>query len=52
LVRLLVDRAQELRERHGITFRITGIATRRLGWIADPEGICGAGALAREKPTV
>ena len=52
LVRLLDDREQELRDRYGISFRITGIATRRLGWIADPEGLdpealCGAGTLAR-----
>ena len=39
LVRLLDDRAQELRERYGISFRITGIASRRLGWIADPSGL-------------
>ena len=49
LVQLLEDRAQELRDRYGITFRITGIASRRLGWIANPNGldVCGAGALAR-----
>jgi homoserine dehydrogenase len=28
-----------LRERYGITFRITGIASRRLGWIADANGL-------------
>jgi homoserine dehydrogenase len=39
LAQLLADREPELRERHGITFRITGIATRRLGWLADPDGI-------------
>jgi len=39
LTQLLVDREPELRERHGISFRITGIATRRLGWLADPNGI-------------
>ncbi|MGA2945969.1 MAG: homoserine dehydrogenase [Candidatus Sulfotelmatobacter sp.] len=39
LVQLLLDREHELHERHGITFRITGIATRRLGWIADPNGL-------------
>ena len=38
LVRLLDDRAAGLREL-GITWRITGIASRRLGWIANPEGI-------------
>jgi homoserine dehydrogenase len=54
LVRLLEDRAQQLRERHDIAFRITGIASRRLGWIANPSGVdptqCGAGAPARELP--
>ena len=39
LVRLLADRAAELREQYGITYRITGIASRRFGWIADPDGI-------------
>ncbi len=39
LVRLLEDRRQELQDRHGITFRITGIASRRLAWIADPNGL-------------
>ena len=39
LVRLLADREQELRERYGISFRITGIASRRLGWIANADGL-------------
>ena len=47
LVRLLEDRAQELRDRYGITFRITGIASRRLGWIADANGIDATTALAQ-----
>lgn len=38
LVRLLTDRAEELREQHGIAFRITGIASRRLGWLANADG--------------
>ena len=36
---MLEDRKQELRDQHGINFRITGIATRRQGWIADPDGL-------------
>jgi homoserine dehydrogenase len=56
LVRLLADRAQELRDRHRIAYRVTGIASRRLGWIADPTGVdpdvCGAGAPAREMSKV
>jgi homoserine dehydrogenase len=48
LVRLLENRASELRDRYGITFQITGIASRRLGWIANPEGIPDAVAAACE----
>jgi len=40
-VRLLADRGAELRAR-GIVWRISGIASRRLGWIADPAGLDGA----------
>jgi homoserine dehydrogenase len=39
LVQLLHDREHELSTRHGIAFRITGIASRRLGWIANAEGL-------------
>ena len=39
LVRLLEDRAEELRTRHGISYRITGIASRRLGWLANHDGL-------------
>jgi len=51
LVQLLADRAAELRDRYGITFRITGVASRRLGWNANPDGfelsqLGGAGASA------
>ena len=50
LVQLLENRAAELRDRYGIEYRVTGIASRRLGWIADPNGLCGAGAPARDLP--
>src|SRR5450755_5196082 len=39
LVRLLEDRAEELRTRHGISYRVTGISSRGLGWIADADGL-------------
>ena len=39
LAQLLDDRAPELRDRYGIDYRVTGIASRRLGWIANPNGI-------------
>jgi homoserine dehydrogenase len=46
LVRLLEDRAQELRDGYGISWRTTGVASRRLGWIADAEGLDSAALLA------
>ena len=39
LVRLLVEREEKLREGHGIEWRITGVASRRLGWIANSTGL-------------
>jgi homoserine dehydrogenase len=47
LARLLADRETELRDRYGITFRITGIASRRLGWLADPDGLDPEACVAR-----
>jgi homoserine dehydrogenase len=47
LAQLLHKREQELRNRHGISFRITGIATRHLGWIADPDGLDPAACVER-----
>jgi homoserine dehydrogenase len=38
LLRLLQKKAHELRER-SIAWRITGVATRRLGWVADANGV-------------
>jgi homoserine dehydrogenase len=44
---LLAERESELRDRYGISFLITGIASRRLGWIADPEGLDPETCVAR-----
>jgi homoserine dehydrogenase len=38
LFRLLQKKGRDLRER-GIAWRITGVATRRLGWIGDADGV-------------
>src|SRR6267378_6041890 len=46
LVRLLQDREQELRKRYGISWCITGVASRRLGWIADSAGLGPAAVLS------
>ena len=38
LLALLLRKQQELRDRHGIAWRVTGVASRRLGWLAAPDG--------------
>jgi homoserine dehydrogenase len=39
LARLLVAKAAELQEQYGIEFRVTGVASRRLGWLAKRQGV-------------
>ena len=38
LVGLLHRKAADMRERYGIAYRITGVATRRLGWLVAESG--------------
>jgi homoserine dehydrogenase len=38
LVPLLVEKSGEMRGRYGVGWRVTGVATRRMGWLAAPEG--------------
>src|ERR1019366_5614819 len=38
LVALLQRKRQDLAERYGIQWRITGIASRHLGWLVAPDG--------------
>jgi len=38
LVELLQHKEAELRERHGIKWRITGVASRRIGWQVNASG--------------
>lgn len=38
LARLLVEKSEEMREGFGIGWRVTGVASRRMGWLAAPEG--------------
>ena len=39
LVRLLVAKEGLLRHTYGIEWRLTGVASRRIGWKADPRGL-------------
>lgn len=39
LIRLLVSKETELRRRYDIRWRLMGVASRRIGWIANPDGL-------------
>jgi len=44
LARLLTAKAAELRNLYGIDFRITGVASRRIGWLSKSNGTESAAA--------
>src|SRR6185295_10126459 len=46
LARLLVAKSTELRDKHNINWKITGVATRRLGWRSQPNGFDVSALLA------
>lgn len=48
LVRLLGEKSVELRESYGIEWRVTGVATRRMGWLASADGLPVESLLAGE----
>ncbi len=48
LARLLILKSGELREWNGFDWRITGIASRKLGWLSRPEGFDAATMAAGE----
>jgi len=50
LARHLLAKTPELRGRYGIEWRLTGVATRRLGWLADARGLDVAALLAGDLP--
>jgi homoserine dehydrogenase len=39
LARLIVNKSAELRDLYGIEWRITGVATRKLGWLWNSDGL-------------
>jgi homoserine dehydrogenase len=49
-VRLLLAKQTHLRETYGIDWRLTGIASRRVGWVADPNGLDPAALLEDRFP--
>jgi homoserine dehydrogenase len=48
LVRLFNSKSTELRQLFGIDWRITGIASRRIGWLANTDGFDVAQLLAND----
>jgi homoserine dehydrogenase len=38
-LRLLISKETELRRRYDVGWRLTGVATRRTGWVTDPDGL-------------
>lgn len=38
-MRLLISKETELWRRYDVRWRLTGVATRRKGWVADPNGL-------------
>lgn len=39
LLRLLISKETELRRKFDVRWRLTGVASRRIGWVANPDGL-------------
>jgi homoserine dehydrogenase len=50
LARLLTAKSRDLSELYGIEWRITGVATRRMGWLTNVEGFDAAALVSSESP--
>lgn len=47
---MLISKETELRRKYDVRWRLTGVASRRIGWIADPDGMNPLAALAGHVP--
>ena len=52
LLRLLISKEGELRRKYDLRWRLTGIATRRIGWIAESDGLNPIAALSGHFPQI
>jgi homoserine dehydrogenase len=52
LLRLLVSKELELRRKYDLRWRLTGVASRRIGWIANAEGLNPIAVLSGRFPTM
>ncbi|HTZ46358.1 MAG TPA: homoserine dehydrogenase [Verrucomicrobiae bacterium] len=50
LLRMLIAKETELRRKYDVRWRLTGVASRRIGWISDPDGMNPLAALAGHFP--
>jgi homoserine dehydrogenase len=50
LLRLLISKEIELRRKYDIRWRLTGVASRRVGWFADADGFNPIGLLSGRWP--
>jgi homoserine dehydrogenase len=50
-LRLLISKETELRRRYDVRWRLTGVATRRAGWVVDPDGLNPLAVLNGHWPT-
>jgi homoserine dehydrogenase len=49
-LRMLISKETELRRKYDVRWRFTGVASRRIGWISDPDGMNPLAALAGRFP--
>jgi len=47
---MLIAKETELRRRYDVRWRLTGVATRRAGWVADPDGLNPIALLNGHRP--
>jgi len=52
LLRSLISKEMELRRKYDLRWRLTGVASRRLGWIANAEGLNPIAALSGRFPAM
>jgi homoserine dehydrogenase len=49
-LRMLISKETELRRKYDVRWRLTGVASRRIGWISSPDGMNPLSALAGHFP--
>jgi homoserine dehydrogenase len=49
-LRMLISKETELRRKYDVRWRLTGVASRRIGWISDPDGMNPLAALSGRFP--